>query len=301
VNRPLAGEGEADRSPLWTIGAVARSSRLTVAALRHYHEAGVLVPARVDPLTRYRYYTEGQVSDALRIGLLRQAGIPLDDLRALAQGRLGFVEALGRQRDRLQREIGARRRALALLDALESGEPSSSEGPALVGRVVDAHLHVEEVDSLWVDAGWDTVAAATHRALTRLALAQRRAVGTVGGNPGAIFPLEPADRFELRVFRASAAPGPVPPGVTRYRLAAGAARAAELCADHALLSLAYRAVLTEAQRRGLVPAGEVIERYLPVTGPTPCTRILLPLATTTTATRTATTTTTTTGTSVGPT
>jgi DNA-binding transcriptional MerR regulator len=267
---------------LWTIGAVARSSRLTVAALRLYHEAGVLVPARVDPLTRYRYYTEGQVSDALRIGLLRQAGVPLDDLRALAQGRLGFAEALDRQRDRLEREIGARRRALALLDALEPAESSGREGPAVVGRVVDAHLQVEEVDSLRVDAGWDTVAAATRRALIRLALAQRRAVGAVGSDPGAIFPLEPADRFGLRVFRAVAAPGPAPPGVERYRLTVGPALAVDVCADHALLPFAYRAVLTEADRRGLVPAGDVVERYLPAPGPTPCTRILLPLVTTTT-------------------
>ena len=279
MNRPLAGEGEADRSPLWTIGAVARSSRLTIAALRHYHEAGVLVPARVDPLTRYRYYTEGQVTDALRIGLLRQAGVPLDDLRALAQGRLGFAELFGRQRDRLHREFGARRRALALLDALDPAEPSGPDGATLVGRVAEAHLHVEEVDSLCVDAGWDTVTAATRRALSRLALAQRRAGGAVGDGPGAIFPLEPAERFSLRVFRAVAAPGPAPPGVERYRLTAGPALAVDVSADHALLPLAYRAVLAEADRRGLVPSGEVIERYLPVTGPTPCTRVLLPLVT----------------------
>ena len=254
----------------WTIGEVARSARLTLAALRHYHDEGVLVPAWVDPVTRYRYYTETQVNDALRIGLLRQAGVPLADLRALAEGRLALDRLLERQRDRLSREIGARRRALALLDALGPARLPSPSG------VTERELGEEEVDSLRVEASWDEVTAATRRGLTRLALAQRRAGLAVGGDPGAVFPLEPADRVGLRVFRAAS--GSVPPGAERWRLPSGRALQIDVCADHALLPLAYRAVLAAATRRGVVAGGEVVERYLPVTGGPPLTRLLLPLA-----------------------
>jgi DNA-binding transcriptional MerR regulator len=39
---------------LLPIGLFSRASLLSVKALRAYHEAGILVPARVDPATGYR-------------------------------------------------------------------------------------------------------------------------------------------------------------------------------------------------------------------------------------------------------
>lgn len=44
-----------------SIGEMARSSGLSVSALRFYDGAGVLVPARVDPVNGYRWYGPGQV------------------------------------------------------------------------------------------------------------------------------------------------------------------------------------------------------------------------------------------------
>jgi hypothetical protein len=41
---------------LMTIGALARESRLSLKALRLYHELGLLRPAEVDDATGYRYY-----------------------------------------------------------------------------------------------------------------------------------------------------------------------------------------------------------------------------------------------------
>lgn len=61
-----------------TIGALSRQSRLSLKALRLYHELGLLRPAEVDDATGYRYYRANQVKLARLIGLLRQLGMPLD-------------------------------------------------------------------------------------------------------------------------------------------------------------------------------------------------------------------------------
>ena len=48
---------------LVTVGEFSRMSHLSVKALRHYHEIGLLEPADVDPVNGYRRYTTGQVPD----------------------------------------------------------------------------------------------------------------------------------------------------------------------------------------------------------------------------------------------
>jgi DNA-binding transcriptional MerR regulator len=65
------------------IGRFARRSGLSVGALRHYAEVGLLEPAWVDPQTGYRYYREDQVPVARRIAALRQLDVPLRVLRAV--------------------------------------------------------------------------------------------------------------------------------------------------------------------------------------------------------------------------
>ncbi|MFD0684136.1 MerR family DNA-binding transcriptional regulator [Actinomadura fibrosa] len=62
---------------LLPIGRFARLCRLSVKQLRHYDDLGLLVPARVDPASGYRYYRPAQARDALSIGLLRSLDVPL--------------------------------------------------------------------------------------------------------------------------------------------------------------------------------------------------------------------------------
>ncbi len=65
------------------IGEFARRSRLSIKALRHYDELGVLVPARVDGVTGYRYYDVSQLDDARLVALLRQLDLPLSLVKEL--------------------------------------------------------------------------------------------------------------------------------------------------------------------------------------------------------------------------
>lgn len=66
-----------------SIGRFADASGLTVKALRHYDEIGLLVPAQVDPENGYRYYEASQLEDAVTIRRLRALELPLDEIRAL--------------------------------------------------------------------------------------------------------------------------------------------------------------------------------------------------------------------------
>jgi DNA-binding transcriptional MerR regulator len=68
---------------LMTIGRFARITGLTVKALRHYDEVGLLRPAAVDPETGYRSYSADQVRRAETIRMLRRLEVPLDDVSIL--------------------------------------------------------------------------------------------------------------------------------------------------------------------------------------------------------------------------
>jgi serine/threonine protein phosphatase PrpC len=64
-----------------TIGAFARTSRLSIKALRLYDEIGLLAPARVDPFSGYRYYAPEQLERARLVAWLRRLGMPLARIR----------------------------------------------------------------------------------------------------------------------------------------------------------------------------------------------------------------------------
>ncbi|MFD9337424.1 MerR family transcriptional regulator [Streptomyces sp. NPDC060028] len=69
-----------------SIGEMARDSGLSVSALRFYDRAGVLVPARVDPVTGYRWYGPEQLEESRVLARLRRAGMPLADIRLVLAG-----------------------------------------------------------------------------------------------------------------------------------------------------------------------------------------------------------------------
>jgi DNA-binding transcriptional MerR regulator len=66
-----------------SIGEFARRSRLSLKALRLYDERGVLVPARVDQASGYRYYDTAQLDEARLVVMLRQLQLPLAAVKEL--------------------------------------------------------------------------------------------------------------------------------------------------------------------------------------------------------------------------
>ena len=71
---------ESLQTELMSIGRFARLTGLTVKALRHYDELGLLRPASVDAETGYRSYGSEQVRRAETIRALRRLELPLDDI-----------------------------------------------------------------------------------------------------------------------------------------------------------------------------------------------------------------------------
>jgi DNA-binding transcriptional MerR regulator len=65
---------------MMTIGDFSSRCGLSPKVLRTYAEAGVLVPAAVDPTSGYRYYDPGQLEQAEIVRLLRRAGVGLADI-----------------------------------------------------------------------------------------------------------------------------------------------------------------------------------------------------------------------------
>ena len=70
-------------SVLVSIGDFSRMTHLSVKALRHYHDVGLLAPAEIDPSSGYRRYDAEQVSVAQVIRRFRDLGMPLEEVKAV--------------------------------------------------------------------------------------------------------------------------------------------------------------------------------------------------------------------------
>ncbi|MDI5966558.1 MerR family transcriptional regulator [Streptomyces sp. SL13] len=97
-------------------GAFAAASRLSAKALRIYAESGLLVPARTDPFTGYRYYRADQLERARLIAALRRIGMPLARVRRAADaGRAAALAAVAAYWREVEADVATRRELTALL------------------------------------------------------------------------------------------------------------------------------------------------------------------------------------------
>lgn len=71
---------------LVSIGEFARLTHLSVKALRHYHDVGVLIPAEIDRQSGYRRYSVAQLAAAHLVRRLRELDLPLDAIRTIIEG-----------------------------------------------------------------------------------------------------------------------------------------------------------------------------------------------------------------------
>jgi DNA-binding transcriptional MerR regulator/uncharacterized glyoxalase superfamily protein PhnB len=88
---------------LLSIGSFSLATGLSIHALRHYDEVGLLTPASVDPDTGYRRYGPDQAGRARLICALRRIDLPIDVLRAVLddQANAALGPALSRHRETL--------------------------------------------------------------------------------------------------------------------------------------------------------------------------------------------------------
>jgi DNA-binding transcriptional MerR regulator len=109
------------------IGSVARQSGLTVKALRHYDTLGLLPPARVDPVTRHRWYAPDQLDRARRIRRLRALELPLADVRAVLAAPDGGRERLVAYRRDVEARLTRDQRILHGLVHLIEGDDMTAD------------------------------------------------------------------------------------------------------------------------------------------------------------------------------
>ncbi|HEY2506908.1 MAG TPA: MerR family DNA-binding transcriptional regulator [Streptosporangiaceae bacterium] len=107
---------------LLTIGQLARHCGVSVRAIRHYHQRGLLAePAR--DASGYRRYGAQAVMDLIRIRTLAEAGVPLAQVaRLIDADQQGFAAAITEIDDALHRQISDLQRRRRQLTDLMAGD-----------------------------------------------------------------------------------------------------------------------------------------------------------------------------------
>lgn len=138
-------------------------SRLTIRALRHYDDIGLLRPARVDPGNGYRYYTAEQIVHAGTIAVLRSLNLDISTIASLLAGDIELDVVIDLERNRLD-EIQRQHQ-----DAVDVLECLSTQTAAAVPTVVDSasfsivgtHIRVTATEDVTVVAAlFDEIFAA---------------------------------------------------------------------------------------------------------------------------------------------
>src|SRR5438477_5348370 len=143
---------------MFRIREFSRFSRVSVKMLRHYDRLGLLVPAFVDPDTRYRYYSARQLPRLNRILALRDLGFSLADIADLLEQDLSqpaLRRMLERRRLEIQRELEHDRRRLSQLESALDTLADPARVPAIdvvvrgtsPVRVASARSRVPDLES----------------------------------------------------------------------------------------------------------------------------------------------------------
>jgi DNA-binding transcriptional MerR regulator len=114
---------------LFTVGEFAKLTHLSVKTLHHYHEAGLLEPASVDPVTGYRRYSADQLAAAQLARRLRDVRMPLAQVRDVlsAPDPAAREAGIAAHLDRLRQDLAGTAAAVASLQALlVAGPPTAS-------------------------------------------------------------------------------------------------------------------------------------------------------------------------------
>jgi DNA-binding transcriptional MerR regulator len=154
---------------LLTIGEFSKMTYLSVKALRHYHDVGLLEPADIDPSSGYRRYTADQVATAQAIRRFRDLEMPIDQVRTVLeapdlasrnQAILDHLASMQQQLERTQQTVASLQ---ALLSSPAAPRPVQYRTlPATRALAIDGSIPFE--DSAWIDAAFAELHADLDRA-----------------------------------------------------------------------------------------------------------------------------------------
>ncbi len=245
-------------SNLMPIGRFSKMTRLSVKALRHYDQTGLLVPAFVDPESSYRYYETGQAARAEAIRTLRTLDMPLDQIAQVLDGG-DRASLLATHRTRLSQQLGDYERKLRYLTELMTGKDYTmtynvavKELPAQQVVATKARTDLEGVSSA-IPFGFGAVIGHMHANSASPA-----------GIPFIIYHdyADDAGEFELEICVPVTEEIPDAGEVYRTTIPGGSAATTVHTGPYDQLSTAYHALGTWIQEHGHEAAGPPREVYL---------------------------------------
>jgi DNA-binding transcriptional MerR regulator len=131
---------------LLPIGGFARLTGLTIGALRHYDEVGLLRPAHVAADTGYRFYRIDQVGEARAIQRLRGLDLSVDDIRELLAH--GDTSVLREHRSRIDARVWRLQRIQHRLQQLIDGKDDLMAEPKTTD-IDHRQLGIDLFNSTW--------------------------------------------------------------------------------------------------------------------------------------------------------
>jgi DNA-binding transcriptional MerR regulator len=247
---------------LLSIGRFSHLSGLTIKALRHYDEIGLLRPARVDDSSGYRYYSLAQVREAEAIRRLRSLDMPLDEIGGLLGADERTVrERLAVHRARIEGRAVETGRILAELDRLIDGkEKLVPEAKDLIQFELEIKdVPVRRVAFVRERAHQDELKEVIPAAIDRVA----RAIGMRHAGPPCCRTSDPDGDGYLDVETGWPVPDDVEPEPPVEVTTFGGSRALVLkhVGPMEELSRSYRLMMEAMEGHGLVAAGDPVEWY----------------------------------------
>jgi DNA-binding transcriptional MerR regulator len=113
---------------LLTIGEFSQMTHVSVKALRHYHDVGLLEPAAVDPETGYRFYAVAQIPTAQVIRRFRELDMPIEQVKAVLSATDAGArdEVIVEHLRRMEAQLEQTNNAVAALRGLLDGTGAST-------------------------------------------------------------------------------------------------------------------------------------------------------------------------------
>ncbi|HTU76448.1 MAG TPA: MerR family transcriptional regulator [Trebonia sp.] len=245
---------------LLTIGDFSRMTHLSIKALRHYHDVGVLEPAAVDPYTSYRSYDASQVAAAQVIRRLRDLGMPLDGIKAVlsAPDAAGRNAEIGAHLARMEQQLAQVQASVASLRALLSGPAAL---PQVELRAIPAVTALAIAEVVTVDDFLPWVTGVLADLSGALAAGGLKQAGCFGA-------LYPGDFFELERARVTVFAPIETAGVCPACCGHGLGRAVVTEIEPIDAAVAVHAGSVESIDRTYAALGEAVaERVIGVDGP----------------------------------
>jgi len=135
----------------WRIGEVATATGLTIRALHHYDQIGLVVPT-ARTAGGHRLYTDADLAVLYQVTALRQLGVPLDQVGVLLAGRADVRQVIDEQLAQVDRQmrmaVRLREQLLAAREAGADGDGARFAEIIKLAGDLSGYLDAEQVDAM---------------------------------------------------------------------------------------------------------------------------------------------------------